>query len=55
MMDGFSEHRKCVVIQTPAAGIYFILTRPEAKRFAAILEETDNEAKALSLICLFDA
>ena len=51
----FAEHSKCITIQTPAEGICFLLTRAEAKRFTEILEEADTEAKAQSLISLFNS
>lgn len=50
----FAENSKCVVIETPAEGISFLLTKVEAKRFIALLEEADNEARALSFIDLFN-
>lgn len=49
----FAEHSKCIIIQTPAEGICFLLTKKEAKKFTEILEEAENEAKALYLIGLF--
>jgi hypothetical protein len=52
--SSFAEHSKCIVIQTPAEGISFLLTKAEAKTFIQILEEADNESKALSLISLFN-
>jgi hypothetical protein len=50
----YSEHSKCIFIRTPAEGISFLLTKSEIKRFAEILEEADNEAKALCLLSLFN-
>jgi hypothetical protein len=51
----FTEHSKSVIIKTPSAGVFMMLTRNEAKRFCEILEEADNEAKALTLIGMFNA
>ena len=50
----FIEHTKNVVIPTPCYGIYILLTRVEAQKFNGILEDADNEAKALSMINLFN-
>jgi len=50
-----AEHSKCVTIQTPAEGIFFLLTTAEAKRFTEILEEADTEAKAQTLMSLFNS
>jgi len=49
----FDHAGKTVVIQTPAAGIFILLTPAEVRRFAIILEEADTEAKVLSLLGLF--
>lgn len=49
----FETATKSVVIQTPATGVFILLTPAEARRFAIILEEADTEAKALSLLGLF--
>ena len=49
-----SENSKCIIIQTPAEGISFLLTKNEVKRFTEILEEADNEEKAQCLIGLFN-
>ena len=49
----FPKHSKCVVIPTPYYGLYMLLTKNEANRFNEILEEADNEAKALCLLSLF--
>ena len=50
----FPEQNKSVVLQTPSNGICMLLTKLELKRFNKILEEADNESKALSLISLFN-
>lgn len=47
-----SERSKCIVIQTPAEGICFLLTKAEAKKLIDIVDAADNEAKALSLISM---
>jgi hypothetical protein len=52
--SSFSEHSKCVVIPTPSYGLHMLLTKNEANRFNEILEEADNEAKALCLLSLFN-
>lgn len=49
-----AEHSKCVLIETPASNVSFILTKGEADRFAEILEQAGDEMKALSLLQLFD-
>jgi len=49
-----TDHSKCIIIRTPAGGVCFLLTKGEAKKFADILEQADNEAKALSMINLFN-
>ena len=49
----FEPACKTVVIQTPATGVFILLTPAETRRFAIILEEADTEAKALSLLGLF--
>lgn len=48
-----NEYCKCVVVQTPAAGTCFLFTGREIKRFAELLDEADNEEKALALLELF--
>ncbi|MFT3679892.1 MAG: hypothetical protein QM791_06445 [Ferruginibacter sp.] len=50
----YSENAKCVVIPTPAKGVQILLTRKEAENLNSMLEEADNEAKALSLMSLFN-
>ena len=50
----FAENSKSVIIQTASEGMYLLLTSGEVKRFNYILEEADNEEKALSLISLFN-
>ncbi|HVZ97182.1 MAG TPA: DUF6686 family protein [Chitinophagaceae bacterium] len=50
----FEDYRKYIVVKTPAEGIYFMLTKYEAKRLYEILEEAENESLALSLISLFN-
>ncbi len=49
----FIENSKNVAVPSPAYGIYMLLTRSEAQTFKDILEEADNEVKALALIDLF--
>lgn len=49
-----SDNRKNVAIQTPAEGVFILLTANEVKRFRKILEQADNEVKALSLISMFN-
>ena len=49
-----AEHSKSVVIPMPVYGIYMLLTKNEARRFCEILEEADNEEKALNLMSLFN-
>lgn len=53
--DSLSPHCKSFIIQTPANGIYILLTKSEGLRLLEILEEADNEYKAQSLICLFNS
>jgi len=48
-----NKYCKCVVVQTPAAGTCFLFSGREIKRFAELLDEADNEEKALALIELF--
>lgn len=50
-----AKNSKSVVLQTPSHCICIILTRNEALRFYEILEEADNEARALSLLNLFNS
>lgn len=50
----FAENSKCIIIRTPSEGVCFLLTKGEAEKFADILEQADNEAKALSMINLFN-
>jgi ribosomal protein S27E len=50
-----AEHSKSIVITTPCKNITMLLTRKEAMRFAAILDEAENEAMALSLINMFNS
>ncbi|MCO5234888.1 MAG: hypothetical protein M9933_01365 [Chitinophagaceae bacterium] len=49
-----SETSKCVVLPTPAPGTFILLTRDEAARLGTMLEEADNENKALMLMNLFN-
>ena len=49
-----SENTKNVVVQTPSQNMFLLLTAREAIRFRNMIEEADNEAKALSLIDLFN-
>ena len=44
---------KAVVIPTPTNGMYLLLTKKETTRLFEILEESDNEEKALELLNLF--
>ena len=50
----FSENSKSVMIPTHSKSAFIMLTRNELHVFAAMLEEADNEYKALSLIELFN-
>lgn len=50
-----SPHSKTVILRTPSHGVCIMLTQKEASRFFEILEEADNEAKALTLIRLFNS
>ncbi|MBI3883600.1 MAG: hypothetical protein HY305_05135 [Sphingobacteriales bacterium] len=52
--DAFSKNTKSVLLPTPSYGMYILLTKAEANRFNEILEEADNEMKALLLLSLFD-
>ena len=52
--NALADHSKCIIVPTPAEGIYMLLTKTGASRFSEILEEADNEEKALSLISLFN-
>lgn len=45
---------KNVLIQTPSAETFFFLTITETRRFMNMLEEADNETKALLLIDMFN-
>jgi len=47
-------NKKTVVLQTSADGICLLLTRQELLGLHKILQEADNEEKALSLISLFN-
>lgn len=51
---GFSENSKSVMIPTHSKSAFIMLTRNELHVFAAMLEEADNEYKALSMIELFN-
>jgi hypothetical protein len=51
----FPTEAKCFVIPTAAKGAFLLLTRKEAARLYEILEEADNEEKALTLMSLFHA
>lgn len=52
--SSFSEQSKCIMINTPAEHVSLLLTRNEAKLLHSMLDEADNESKALSLINLFN-
>ncbi|MEO5890765.1 MAG: DUF6686 family protein [Ferruginibacter sp.] len=45
---------KAVILKTPAQGVFIMLTRSEAGRFCEILEQADSEARALTMINLFN-
>ncbi len=45
---------KAVVVPTPSNGMFMLLTKKEAQRLYEILEEADNEEKALNLLSLFN-
>lgn len=51
----YAGNGKCMIIPTPNRGTCFLLTKDELYRFAEILEVADNEARAQSLISLFNA
>ena len=53
--ESLSESSKSIVLPTPAPGISVLLTKNETARLCAILEEADNENKALMLISLFSS
>lgn len=53
--ETLTESSKSIVLPTPAPGISVLLTKNEAARLCAILEEADNENKALMLISLFNS
>lgn len=44
---------KCIVIPTPAANTCFLFTKREITRFVQLLDEADNEEKALALMKFF--
>ena len=50
-----AEHSKSIVLQTPAQGVFILLTQNEGVRLCEILEEADNEDKALTLLSLFSS
>lgn len=45
---------KNILVQTPGPQVLILLTLKEAKCFLNMLEEADSEAKALSLISMFN-
>ena len=47
-------HCESVILPTPSQGVFMMLTKQEVSRFNEILEEADNEAKALNLMSLFN-
>ena len=52
--NGYSNHpAKCVVIPAASKSTYLLLTKKEAQRLDEILEEADNEEKALEMMSLF--
>lgn len=52
--ESFPGNCKNIILPTPAEGIFMLLTKQEVSRFNEILEEADNEVKALNLIRLFN-
>ncbi|MFT4152984.1 MAG: hypothetical protein QM629_04130 [Parafilimonas sp.] len=50
-----TDNTKNVIIQTPGPETFILLTITEARQFMNMLEEADNEAKALLLIDMFNA
>ncbi len=44
---------KSIIIPTPYVGIRMLLTRIELAQFSDILEQADNEVKAIALLELF--
>ncbi|HRO48439.1 DUF6686 family protein [Agriterribacter sp.] len=53
--DALTEYSKSVVLRTPAEGVFILLTKNEAVRLCEILEEADNENKALTLMSMFNS
>jgi len=51
----FSENSKSVMIPTHTKSAFIMLTRNELMIFSNMLEEADNEYKAVSMINLFNA
>lgn len=49
-----SEHTKCMIIPTPAYGLYLILTKKVVDTLCCMLEKAECELKALSLLSLFN-
>lgn len=49
-----AEHSKSIILQTPAQGVFILLTKNEGDRLCEILEEADNEDKALCLMSMFN-
>jgi len=50
----FSENSKSVMIPTHTKSAFIMLTRNELLLFSDMLEEADNEYRALSMMCLFN-
>ncbi|RYD82300.1 MAG: hypothetical protein EOP53_04105 [Sphingobacteriales bacterium] len=50
----FAENSKSVMIPTHTKSAFIMLTRKELIEFAAMLDEADNEYKALTMINLFN-
>ncbi|WP_152268609.1 DUF6686 family protein [Agriterribacter humi] len=50
-----TEYSKSIILQTPAQGVFILLTKNEDSRLYQILEEADNEDKALALMSLFSS
>ena len=51
---GFAETSKSVMIPTHIKSAFIMLTRKELEVFFVMLEEADNECRALQLISLFN-
>lgn len=50
----FNKQSKSIIITTPAMDVSIVLTGAEAIHFNKILQEADNEMKAINLLSLFN-